>query len=120
MNIQTLIDQDPRIVDLRKQYQELIARKNQLIMDISHVEADIIKASGTYETIAQEVVKKFVPQAATTDTVEPAPVEPVVDETPEENQDDGFAEASVEDVAEPNAEIDVPEPSAENINPIVE
>lgn len=112
MNIQQLIDQDARVVEIRKTYQQLIQQKHQIIQVLSHTEADIIKASGSYEAIVKEIVAKY--QADTTTDAndsEPEPVDPV--DSPvvaEENQDDGFADVEPTPV----------EPSAENPNPKVE
>ena len=118
MNIQQFIEQDPRVIELKQQYNKLLVTKNQLIMDISHVEADIIKLSGAYEVVTKEIIgtlqtKGVVP---TPPSVEgPEPVEPVETPIAEENEDDGFAEVKEEEV---NV-TEIP-PSAENDRPIKE
>jgi hypothetical protein len=127
MNIQQLIEKDPRVIELRQQYQQTLAKKNQMIMAISNIEADIIKMMGKYEVISNEIVTALrkggivSDNPSPTDTVPadvvpsegPEPTDPG-DESPvaEENQDDGFADAKVEDKAP-----EIIPPTAENTNP---
>ena len=117
MNIQQIIDQDPRALEIRQKYQYLVQQKNQLIMKISGVEADIIKLMGAYETISKEIIDKLkgkplVPAATDTVAAEPEPVDPGdAPIVPEPNVDDGFADAKSEVVEQ------VIPPTAENTNP---
>ena len=115
MTIQEFIEKDPRIQEMKKRGQAMVNQKNQLIMEISHIEADIIKLMGQFESLQKEIIGK-VEEAmkAHTAASEPAPVDPGDEaEVAEENQDDGFAEAGLENPADFN---DM-EPSAENTNP---
>ena len=122
MTIQEFIQQDPRVQEMQKTGKALTQRKNALIMEISHIEADIIKLMGQFETIQKEIISKVqdaMQQPKTTDTVPvEVPPEPVKSEgepeIAEENIDDGFAEAGLENSA------DFQEPSAENVNPLNE
>ena len=57
MDIRQIIESDARIVEIKKEYNVLISKKNMLIMEISLVEGDIIKLQGKYEATAQEIVK---------------------------------------------------------------
>jgi len=107
MNIQQILEQDPRIVEIRQKCNELTKIKYQKIIDISHIEADIIKFSGIYETIGKEIVANLqkVPP------VEQPPVaveEPVETPIAEENIDDGFAEVKEPTPVAPTAENTTP------------
>ena len=118
MTIQEFIQQDPRVQEMQRQGKVLNQRKHELIIEISHIEADIIKLMGQFETIQKEIISRVedaMKQQNATDTVpvEVPPVEPVEVEIAEENQDDGFTEVGTENPDDLN---DIP-PSAENTNP---
>jgi len=107
MNIQQILEQDQRIVEIKQKYTELAKVKHQKILDISHIEADLIKLSGIYETITKEIISKLqgVPP------VEQSPVpneEPVEDPIAEENMDDGFVEVKEPTPVAPTAENTTP------------
>jgi hypothetical protein len=119
MNIQQIIESDPRIKEIKEKYQKLVQTKNQLIYNISYVEADINKLMGEYEVVQKEIVAKV--ETVIRNATDTVPSEPPVgaeegnNVVAEENQDDGFAEAGVSDPG--NFDTEVP-PSAENTNPI--
>ena len=104
MDIRTIIESDARIIAIKQEYNVLIAKKNEAILAISHIEADIIKLQGKYEATAQEIVKPFQPQPNTMNEVVPESVEPVETPVAEDNVDDGFAEPGSVSEAEPTAE----------------
>jgi len=62
MDIRQIVEQDGRIIAIKEEYKVLIAKKQAAIIEISNIEADIIKLQGKYEATAQEIVKPFVPQ----------------------------------------------------------
>ena len=69
MDVNEILNKDPRITELKKTYQSLLARKSELIMVLSQIEANIIKTMGSYETLAKELIANAqtpVPQQAST------------------------------------------------------
>jgi len=91
MNIQEILSKDTRVVELKQKYQELVQKKNYFIIQISNVEADIMKCMGSYETIAKEVLAAATttPIPAEPEPIDPGPEAPIVPE----NEDNGFADA---------------------------
>lgn len=53
VTVNDIIHSDERVIQLKKTYQEFANKKNQLIFDISHVEAEIIKTMGAFEYLNQ-------------------------------------------------------------------
>jgi hypothetical protein len=113
-NLEQILAQDPRIIELKQRYQTLMQQKNARIMEISHIEADIIKTTGIYETICKEIIAKLQEGLTTSkeETEEPDlnPVDRSDEaEISEANEDDGFADAK-----SPSPIPDEVPPTAEN------
>lgn len=51
VTIQDIIQSDPRVVQLKKEYNELVQKRNALILDISFCESDIIRKMGQFEIV---------------------------------------------------------------------
>lgn len=48
VTVKDIVDADERVIKLKKMYQDLMNNKNQLILEISRVEADIIANMGAF------------------------------------------------------------------------
>jgi hypothetical protein len=112
MDIQDILDKDPRIVEMKQQYQVLINRKNQTIIDISHIEADIIKLSGSYEILAKDIISQI--QANIGKQLAKVEENPPPPEVPEEEVTTGV-ENPMDFESDEASEVP---PSAENTRPL--
>lgn len=66
ITVNDIIHSDERVIQLKKIYQEHQNQKNELILNISHVEADIIKTMGAFEFLndfqeTNEAKKELLP-----------------------------------------------------------
>lgn len=49
LTVNDFIHSDPRIIELKKEYNDCISKKNQFILDVARAEADIIYTMGAFE-----------------------------------------------------------------------
>lgn len=105
VSLKSYLEKDPQIIEIKKQYDNMIQRKTSMLIALTNLEGDLHKLMGVYETISKQIIAKVSGRIA----VSPTQTDPGENEIVEENKDDGFAE-----VKEP----EVIPPTAENTNPI--